>query len=552
MQDNRGSAVGGLTSQIFSRNARLLKSKASRHAVYGALIALAAIVLATLLVSRYQYGVFSLDAMGRVQQENPALWLLDLMPFVFAFWGQYVSSMMAFEAGAMVIDQTSELRAQTAALEYETIYGTTHDALTDLPNRVLLRDRVVQALMIAQRENNHLAMLLMDLNEFKDVNNTLGHHHGDRLLKQVAKRLQGVIREPNTVARLGGDEFAILMPKVADQEAAIDVARKALRALEAPFVLEGLTIGIQASIGVTLYPEHGSDVDTLQQRADVAMYIAKRDKSGVVVYSPKLDQHSPQRLTLMGELRHAIGSNELLLHYQPKVDTRSGRITEVEALVRWRHPKHGLMQPDDFIPLAERTGLIKPLTLWVLHEALRQCALWNQQGMNLGISVNLSAPVLLDPDLADTVTGMLASYDIAPRRLMLEITESTIMSDPVRALQMLTRIADIGVRLSIDDFGTGYSSLSYLSKLPVCELKIDKSFVMNMAASDNDTMIVRTTVDLGHNLGLKVVAEGVQNEETLVQLKALDCDAVGGFHIGYPLSEANFASWIKQTNWSSS
>ena len=540
----------GQTSQMFSRNARILKSKASRHAVYGVVIAACALVLATMLVATYSHGGLSLESMMQAQQENAALWLLDLMPFVFAFWGQYVSSMLAFEAGAMVVDQTSELRAQTTALEHEALYGTTHDALTDLPNRVLLRDRVVQAIMTAQREKTRLGLLLMDLNEFKEVNNTLGHYNGDRLLKQVATRLQNVVREPNTVARLGGDEFAILLLKIAGPESATDVAHKVLRALEAPFTIEGLTIGVQASIGITLFPDHGSDVDALQQRADVAMYIAKRDKSGIVVYSPKLDQHSPQRLTLMGELRQAISNNALVLHYQPKVDVKTGHITEVEALVRWQHPQHELMKPEDFVPLAERTGLIKPLTRWALNEALRQCAEWNLHGLDLGVCVNLSAHVLSDPELADTVTGLLASHNVAPQRLILEITESMMMADPPRALQMLSHLASIGVRLSIDDFGTGYSSLSYMSKLPVAELKIDKSFVIDMLNNENNAMIVRATIDLGHNLGLRVVAEGVETEEILERLKALGCDAVQGYHICYPLSETYFSSWIKQTSWS--
>ncbi|MEW6353551.1 MAG: bifunctional diguanylate cyclase/phosphodiesterase [Pseudomonadota bacterium] len=541
--------VEGLTSQTLTRNVHLLRSKASRYAIYGTLIAFSAIVLATLLVSRYQFGEISLDTLTRAQQSNAALWLLDIMPFAFALWGQYVSSIMAYEAGAMVVDQTSDLRAHTAALEYEAAYGTTHDALTELPNRVLLRDRVVQALIVASREKTHLALLLMDLNEFKEVNNTLGHYNGDRLLKQVATRLQGVIHEPNTVARLGGDEFAILLPKIAEPEEAVTVARKILRALEAPFSLEGLSIAVEASIGIALFPEHGNDVDALQQRADVAMYVAKSNKSGIVTYAPKLDQHTPQRLTLMGELRHAISNNELVLHYQPKVDIKEVCITEVEALVRWRHPRHGFMPPFDFIPLAERTGLIKPLTLWVLNEALRQCTLWDRGGIRLNVCVNLSAPVLLDPEFSDTVAGMLAAHDVAPERLVLEITESAIMSDPARSLQMLTRIAGIGVRLSIDDFGTGYSSLSYLSKLPASEIKIDKSFVMDMLTNTNNAMIVRTTIDLGHNLGLKVVAEGVESEEILMCLKALGCDAAQGYYIGYPLAEDNFATWIKQAHW---
>lgn len=541
-----------LTSQIFSRNAHLLKSKVSRHAIYGTLIAVSAIVLATLLVSRYQYGEFSVDTLMRAQQENVALWLLDVMPLVFAFWGQYSSSMMAYEASAMVVDQTNELRAQTVALEHDALYGAMHDTLTGLPNRMLLRDCMVQALTIAQREDTRLALLLMDLNEFKEVNNTLGHSTGDRLLEQVATRLRDVVREPDTVARLGGDEFAILLPQAASVESATALAHEVLRALEVPFTLEAITLGIQASIGITLFPEHGNNVDALMQRADIAMYAAKSDKSGIVVYSPGLDQFSPQRLVLMGELRHAIENNELVLHYQPKVDVKTGHITEVETLVRWEHPSRGLMEPDDFIPLAERTGLINPLTQWVLNEALRQCAEWNQHGLDLGVCVNLSASTLLDSKLADSISGLLTSHRVAPGRLVLEITESVLMSDPPRALQMLTRLAVIGMRFSIDDFGTGYSSLHYLSRLPVSEIKIDKSFVVGMIGNDKNAMIVRTAIDLAHNLNLRVVAEGVETEEILERLKALGCDAVQGYHICYPLSEKYFSSWVKQTNWSTS
>jgi diguanylate cyclase (GGDEF)-like protein len=537
------------TTDTLTSNARLLKSKVSRSAIYGTLVAVTAIALATILAARVQYGEFTLDFMLRAQQENPTLWLLDLMPFVFAFWGQYVSSMMAYEAGAMLVDQTSELRAQTQALEHEAIYGTTHDALTDLPNRALMRDRMAQALIVGSHEKTRVALLMMGLNEFKEVTNTLGHYNGDRLLKQVVTRLLAVIREPDTVARLGGDEFAILLPKVASPENAVAMARKVLRSLEAPFSLEGLALGVQGSIGIALFPEHGSDVDALQQRADIAMYVAKSEKSGIVTYSPKLDQHTPQRLTLMGELRQAIGNNELVLHYQPKVDTKSDRITEVEALVRWQHPKHGLMKPDDFIPLAERTGLIKPLTLWVLNEGLRQCAEWNLNGFDVGVCINLSAPTLLDPEFSDTVAGMLAAHDVAPQRLVLEITESAIMTDPERAMLMLTRLAGIGIRLSIDDFGTGFSSLRYLSKLPVSEIKIDKSFVIDMMTNKNDAVIVRTTVDLGHNLGLKVVAEGVESDEILKRLVALGCDAVQGHYISFPLSAADLPVWIKDTRW---
>ncbi len=539
----------GITSQTLTRNARLLKSKASRSAIYGTVIAILAMLIATLLVSHFQYDSLSFASVIRAQQENATLWMLDLLPFVFAFWGQYVSSMIAYEAGAMVVDQTNELRAQATALEHEAVYGSTHDALTDLPSRVLLRDRAIQALIAASREKTQLALLLMDLNEFKEVNNTLGHHNGDRLLKQVATRLQGVIREPDTVARLGGDEFAVLLPKIENENKAVEVARKILRALEVPFSIEGLALGVRASIGISLFPEHGTDVDALQQRADIAMYLAKTDSSGIVVYSTKHDQHTPQRLTLMGELRQAIDNGQLVLHYQAKIDAKTDHLTGVEALVRWQHPQHGLMKPDDFIPLAERTGLIKPLTMWVLNESLRQCATWNQQGIRLGISVNLSAAVLLDPELVDTVTGMLSAHDIAAESVVFEITESGIMSDPQRALQVLTHLAGVGVQVSIDDFGTGYSSLSYLSRLPVSEIKIDKSFVVDMMTNANDATIVRAIIDLGHNLGLKVVAEGVESEEILIRLKALGCDAAQGQYIGSPFTAAGFIERVKAGRW---
>jgi len=541
--------VTATTSQSLAKNVRLLKGTASKYAIYGVVIAFMAIAVATSGAAYFQSGAITISGLIEAQKSNGALWLLDFMPFFFAFWGQYVSAVMAYEASAMVIDQTSELRAQTTALEQRAMHDVTHDALTDLPNRVLFRDRLEQALHAAQHDSTHTAILMMDLDRFKEINDTLGHFNGDRLLKQVAARLQGIMQETATVARLGGDEFAILLPKILVGKEAEEVARKIGKALQAPFGLEGLKLDVQASIGIAVYPEHGSDADTLLQRADVAMYMAKQEKTGYIVYDPKHDKHSPHRLTLMGELRHAIESDELVLYYQPKAKIKTGEIAEVEALVRWQHPQHDLMPPDEFIPLAERTGLIKPLTIWVLNHALRQHSIWKEQGLDIGVAVNMSAHGLLDLELPDLIAGVLASHNAAPDRLVLEITETSIMVDQERALQILTRLADMGVRLSIDDFGTGYSSLAYLSKLPVCEIKIDKSFVMDMNENEKHAMIVRATIDLAHNLGLEVIAEGTCAKEIFAQLESLDCDAAQGHYISPPISAEEFEHWRNESQW---
>lgn len=531
-------------SQTLGSNVRLLKAKASKHAVYGVLIAAAAILFATMGVALVQSGAITMDALMAAQAGNVALWILDATPFAFAFWGQYVSSLIAYEASALVVDQTTELRAQTVALEAQATRNATHDQLTGLPNRFLLKDRLGQAIRRAARDKSRLAVLIMDIDRFKEVNEAMGPFNGDRLLKQVATRLGAAVKEPETIARLGGDEYAVVIPRLAHPKDVSQAVKKFEKALEAPFVLEGLKLDVRASIGVAFFPDHGSDADTLMQRADVAMYAAKRNRAGFLVYSPKYDEYSPQRLTLMGELRQGIENNELVLHYQPKVDLKSGLIREVEVLVRWHHPKHGLLYPDDFIPLAERTGLIKPLTMWVLNAGLEQCQRWTKEGMVMGVAVNLSAQVLFDLDLPDIVAGALAAHDVSPGRLILEITESTIMVDKDKALQILARLSDMGVRIAIDDFGTGYSSLSYLSKMPVDEIKIDKSFVLDMHDNKSNAVIVHATIDLGHNLGLSVIGEGVEDESMYARLHALGCDAAQGYFLTRPLDASGFAAWV--------
>jgi diguanylate cyclase (GGDEF)-like protein len=532
------------TSQTLSSNVNLLKAKASRPAIIGTIISCTAVVTATLLSSYVLYGEISLDGLLYVQQNNILLWFLDGTPFLFAFWGQYVSSVMAHEAGAMIMAQTEDLRAKTTLLESKAMHDATHDSLTGLPNRVLFQDRLDQALYAARLHGKKLVVLLLDLDRFKEINNTLGHYNGDKVLKQVATRFGELKQDAVTLARMGGDEFAFLLPDVKDDQEIRDMAAMIQKAMVPAFMIEGLSLDLQVSIGVAVSPEHGTDGDTLIQRADVARYVAKDGQNGFVRYSFELDQHSPQRLTLMGELRQGIETGELFLLYQPKVNGADGEIKAAEALVRWKHYKHGVIPPDDFIPMAERTGVIKDLSKFVLKRTLQQIAEWQKEGQEISVSVNLSAQDLLDPELPDVLAGLLASHEVPASQLVVEITETAIIADPELALQVMFRLAEMDVKMSIDDFGTGYSSLSYLKKMPVSEIKIDRSFVMDMMENSNDKVIVKATIGLAHNLGLKVVAEGVENQESADHLKELGCDTMQGFFFSKPISPEEFIAMV--------
>ncbi|MGH7278964.1 MAG: putative bifunctional diguanylate cyclase/phosphodiesterase [Candidatus Rokuibacteriota bacterium] len=420
-----------------------------------------------------------------------------------------------------------------------------HDGLTGLPNRALFQHMLEQAIASARREKRQLGILLLDLDRFKDVNDTLGHNIGDLILQQVGPRLTAAVREADTVARLGGDECAVLLRALGDPRDALDVVHRIHRALEEPFTVEGQPIDLSASVGVAFYPDHGEDPTTLVRHADVAMYVAKRSAAGFAVYDPEMDQNSPRRLALVGELRRAIDEGGLVLHYQPKVDLRSGRTTDVEALLRWEHPQHGVIAPSEFIPLAEQTGLVGPLTLWVLEEALGQWTAWRGMGIQLGVAVNLSARVLQDESFPERVSALLARSAVPPAVLVLEITESAIMADPACAMRVVKRLDALGVRLSVDDFGTGYSSLTYLKDLPLDELKIDKSFVMDLDVKSNE-VIVRATIDLAHNLEITVTAEGVETLEACERLKAHRCDQAQGYFISRPLPAAELTPWLKR------
>ena len=434
------------------------------------------------------------------------------------------------------IRELLELRKQR---EYQLF----HDLLTGLPNRALLIERLQQQLLRQTRTGESVAVLVMDLTDFKAVNDSLGHAVGDELLKQVGPRLSASLRAADTIARLGGDEFAILLPGT-DETGAARVAQKMLAALEQAFPLEGETLDIGASVGVAVAPAHATQAEQLLSRADVAMYAAKGSLSGLAVFSAEHERDGAGRLALMSDLRRAVDEGELVLYYQPQIDLRTGGITSVEALVRWMHPKRGLVGPDEFIPLAERTGLIKRLTRTVLTEAIRQARAWELAGLRVPIAVNLSMRNIHDPQLPQTIAQLLQRWDARPDLLRLEMTETVLAADPERALQTMDSLRAMGVHIALDDFGIGYSSLAYLNRLPLDEIKIDRSFVIGMIDDESSATIVRATVELGHGLGYAVVAEGVENAETRQRLTALGCDAIQGFLIARPMPADQTAEWI--------
>ncbi|MFA7348639.1 MAG: EAL domain-containing protein [Desulfurivibrionaceae bacterium] len=467
-------------------------------------------------------------------------------------FGDFVVALILFGGSIFVVIVVRLSRSsidninRIAALER---HNALHDDLTGLPNRALLLERINQLILHAKRDLQPLAILVMDLNRFKEINDALGHHYGDFLLQKVAERLQEVIRESDTLARLGGDEFSVAL--AADAEQAKIVSQKISETLQQPFIIEGHSLNIGISIGIALYPAHGTDCDTLLQHADVAMYSAKKTETHYALYDDSQDQFTLNRLMLLTDLREAVRKEEhLSLHFQPKIDARRNRIHGVEALLRWDHPEMGMIAPDQFIPLAEQGGIIRSLSKWVLNAALAQRAAWRDAGLDLPVSVNLSIKNLQDISVPLLIKDLLKKYQLAPSDLMLEITETSMMLDPDRTYEVISNLHALGVQLSIDDFGTGYSSLAYLKQLPAEELKIDKSFVRNMLKDDNDEVIVRATIDLAKNMGLEVIAEGVESAEIMTRLQELDCDLAQGYYICKPLPAKELEEWLKTSPYS--
>ncbi len=427
--------------------------------------------------------------------------------------------------------------------EKENLRLAFEDNLTTLPNRAMFHDRLTQAVMLAKRTAQPLSVMMLDLDRFKYINDTLGHPVGDLVLKQVAVRLRGLLRESDTVARLGGDEFAVLLPS-GDPDHANKVARKILQTLETPIIVERQPIDIGTSIGIVYCPEHGDDADSLLRRADIAMYAAKRAKGGFAIYDPRLEEDRQDHLTLLGELRRAIDQQEMLLYYQPKYNFSKNVVTGVEALIRWQHPTRGNVSPADFIPFAEQTGNIRMITRWVIDTAIKQCGAWQASGHPLKISINISARDLLDRELVPFVAAKLATHKVAPELICVELTESALMEDPERARETLTQLHDLGIKLSMDDYGTGYSSLAYIKDLPLDELKIDRAFVSGMNTSTQNAAIVHSTIELGHRLGMIVVAEGVETGQELNALKGFGCDYAQGYHVCKPMPSEKLIEWL--------
>lgn len=443
--------------------------------------------------------------------------------------------------------RTQELATANRELEYRAL----HDTLTKLPNRGLFFDRLQQAILAGKRNNQKHALIIIDLDRFKAANDMLGHHYGDSVLQEVANRLRSTLRASDTVARLGGDEFALLLWCSTGRSEVEQIGKRIREVIERPISIDDQKVEIGLSLGVAMFPEDGDEINTLMQHADIAMYEAKQNKTGLVFFNSTLGDKHQHRLYLQNDLRRAIMEDELVLHYQPKIDFPTGTIVGVEALVRWQHPQQGLLFPDNFIVLAEQCGLIKQLTLKVLQKALTQAQEWHRLGLQLSVSINISVLNLQDLEFPAEVKAIICQYSVPTTFLEMEVTETAVMANPVCAMQIIAELTKLGITLSIDDFGTGYCSMSYLQKLVLAKIKIDKSFVMDMNSNQNNTAIVRSTIDLGHNLGLKVVAEGVEDEATWQQLKEFGCDNAQGYYISKPLPAAGFLQWLKTSPWSS-
>jgi diguanylate cyclase (GGDEF)-like protein len=441
-------------------------------------------------------------------------------------------------------EATNELAEKQAENEYQAL----HDSLTGMPNRMLFQLRLADAIEASRRVDGKLAVMLIDLDHFKEINDTLGHHFGDLLLQEIGPRLSSVLRDNDLMARLGGDEFGIVLPELPSEDVAMRIADRLLEELEIPVSVEGLALDVSGSVGIALFPSQANDAEALLRRADVAMYAAKENGGGYELYEDDMDRHNPARLTLIGQVRPALETGEFVLYFQPKVRLADGRAAGAEALIRWEHPSLGLVPPDEFIPLVEKTVLLRPLTHYVIETVLKQWREWADMGIRIPISINVSPRSLLDQELPEQVADQLRQWDVPPAFLRMELTESFLMGDSGRSTQVLDALSDVGVGLSIDDFGTGYSSLSYLKRLPIEEIKVDRSFVMQMHVDANDFMIVRATVDLGRNLGLRVVAEGVEDLATFDRLAEFGCDEAQGYYISRPLSAVEFTRWLSVRN----
>jgi diguanylate cyclase (GGDEF)-like protein len=489
-------------------------------------------VMAEFLMSYLGLALFSV--LVAITTRTVGLWAIAVFIAPLAFAWQMLHRTHSLELA------TAELGRKQAENEYQA----THDSLTDLPNRLLFQRSLATAIQRAEALGSTFGVMLMDLDHFKEINDALGHHFGDKLLGAIGPRIARSLREGDVMARLGGDEFGVLLADLPDVETAATLAERVVEGLRRPIRVEELDLDISGSVGVALYPAHAEDADTLLRHADVAMYAAKESGAGYEVYDEVIDRYKPELLTLVTQVRPAIEEGEFRMYLQPKVRLSDGRVAGAEALIRWEHPTLGRLSPADFIPMVEKTVLLKPLTYWVIEDVVRTLRSWGDYDVRLPIAVNLSPRSLLDPHLPDLVAGLLERFDVPASLLRLELTESFLVADSGRSDAVLNELARLGVGLAIDDFGTGFSSLSYLKRLPIEELKIDRSFVSHMLDRGDDFTIVRATVELGRSLGLRVVAEGVQDRATFDRLGDFGCDEAQGFYIAKPLDPEAFWRWL--------
>jgi len=530
--------------------------------------------LKTLVISMVMLGIafllLSLDPAQRIckrrnQRDIGWKWLSGLILFFILGYGLYLSLLLntiptsqdlivasiLFSGSifvVLVVRLSLNSIRQSERMANRERHRALHDELTELPNRVLMEERLDHGIMVAKRQQEPLAVLLMDLVRFKEINDSLGHFYGDYLLQEVAHRMREVVRESDTLARFGGDEFALVLPGTTLSQAVL-IGQKVSASVEEPFMIEGHNVNVGISIGVAMYPEHGLNSEALVICADMAMYDAKRNDVNYAIFDPEQDRTTFNHLVLVGELRDALQGKQMFLEYQPKVSVQKDELVGVEALLRWQHPKKGVIGPDEFIPLAEQAGLIKSLTSLVLDKALEQCALWEQEGLPISVSVNLSIKNLHDLEFPDEVKKILGKWGVHPRLLTLEITESCIIVDQERVANVVKELKNLGIRMSIDDFGTGYSSISYLKNFPAHEIKIDKSFVIDMVHNEDNAVIVKSTIDMVHTIGNRVVAEGVEDEETKELLTELGCDILQGFHVCKPLAPDQVTKWLQSSSW---
>jgi diguanylate cyclase (GGDEF)-like protein len=503
-----------------------------RHRLDHVLRAMHEGVMVEFLLSYLGLALFSV--LVAITTRTVGLWAIAVFIAPLAFAWQMLHRTRSLELA------TEELAHKQAENEYQAL----HDQLTDLPNRLLFQRSLAMTIEEAEQLGGRFGVMMMDLDHFKEINDALGHHFGDKLLAAIGPRIAQSLRDGDFMARLGGDEFGVLLADLPDDETAAVVAERVVEGLRRPIRVEELDLDISGSVGVALYPTHAEDLDMLLRHADVAMYAAKESGLGFEVYDEIIDRHKPELLTLVTQVRPAIEDGQFRMYLQPKVRLSDGRVAGAEALIRWEHPTLGRLSPADFIPMVEKTVLLKPLTYWAIEDVVRTLRSWADYGVRLPIAVNLSPRSLLDQNLPGLVGGLLERFDVPASLLRLELTESFLVADSGRSDAVLNELSRLGVGLSIDDFGTGFSSLSYLKRLPIEELKIDRSFVSHMLDRAEDFTIVRATVELGRNLGLRVVAEGVQDRATFDRLGDFGCDEAQGFYIAKPLEPDAFWLWL--------